>query len=71
MSRFNYFGGIGEVTFKDGNMQKLEHWKWNLNDKKQGRNIWLILGRKYDLLPESILKKNDEKEWISDESDFL
>lgn len=69
---YNSFGGIAEITFKDGNMQKIEHWKWNLNDKKQGRTIWLILGRKYDLLPATNQPDTEkEKEWVNDNSDFL
>lgn len=67
MIRYNGAGGVAELLLKDENQQRIGFWKWNLGDKKHGREIWMLLGRKYGYIsdvPSSEITDSKSSDWI-------
>lgn len=70
MLSYNKTGDVIEIIVRDGTYRKINTWKFNASDTKQGAMILRDLMGKYGFTPE-IIPKNIKDEMDKSEPDFL
>lgn len=69
MQRGN-FGGIVEITIRDAGGEKIETFKFGMNDKETQKNVARILRKKYNV-DLTYTGKEKDLDWLNLNNDFF